>query len=111
MFFKKKTEEDLELNEPVGKASDRIIFAQFTSDDDNYALELILKIRDGAPVIVNYEKVDEYTTNKYIAFFTGATMMVDGKVMRINENTILFTKKENFIDGSLRDFIESIPRQ
>jgi len=111
MFFKKKTDEDLELNEPVGKASDRIVFAQFTSDDDNYALELILQIRDGAPVIVNYEKVDEYTTNKYIAFFTGATMMVDGKVMRINENTILFTKKENFMDGSLRDFIESIPRQ
>ena len=51
-------------------------------------------------VIVNFEKVDEYTTNKYMAFFTGATMMVDGKVMRINENTILFTLKENFISFS-----------
>jgi hypothetical protein len=38
-------------------------------------------------------------------------MMVDGKVMRINENTILFTLKENFMDGTLRDFIENIPRQ
>ena len=111
MFFKKKTDEDLELNEPIGKASDRIIFAQFTSDDDNYALELIMKIRDSYPVIVNYEKVDEYTTNKYLAFFTGATMMVDGKVVRINENTVLFTKKENFMDGTLRDFIENIPHQ
>lgn len=111
MFFKKKTDEDLELNEPVGKASDRIIFAQFTSDDDNYALELIYKIRDSFPVIVNYEKVDEYTSNKYLAFFTGATMMVDGKVVRINENTVLYTKKENFMDGTLRDFIENIPHQ
>ncbi|MBQ7642241.1 MAG: cell division protein SepF [Acholeplasmatales bacterium] len=111
MFFKKKTDEDLEFNEPELKASDRIVFAQFTSDDDNYALELINQIKDGAPIIINFEKVDEYTTNKYMAFFTGATMMVEGKVMRINENTILFTKKENFLDGTLRDFIEKIPHQ
>jgi FtsZ-interacting cell division protein YlmF len=111
MFFKKKTDEELENNEPIAKASERIVFAQFTSDDDNYALDLIMQIKEGAPVIVNFEKVDEYTTNKYMAFFTGATMMVDGKVMRINENTILFTLKENFMDGTLRDFIENIPRQ
>ena len=111
MFFKKKTDEEFENNEPIAKASERIVFAQFTSDDDNYALELINEIKNGAPVIVNFEKVDEYTTNKYMAFFTGATMMVDGKVMRINENTILFTLKENFMDGSLREFIENIPRQ
>jgi len=111
MFFKKKTDEELENNEPIAKASERIVFAQFTSDDDNYALDLIMQIKEGAPVIVNFEKVDEYTTNKYMAFFTGATMMVNGKVMRINENTILFTLKENFMDGTLRDFIENIPRQ
>ena len=46
-----------------------------------------------------------------MAFFTGATMMIEGKVMRINENTILYTKKENFLDGSLREFIENIPHQ
>ena len=111
MFFKKKAEEDFDVNETIEKASERIVFAQFTSDDDNYALELINQIKDGAPIIINFEKVDEYTTNKYMAFFTGATMMVDGKVMRINENTILFTKKENFMDGSLREFIENIPHQ
>lgn len=111
MFFKKKVDEELENEETLAKASERIVFAQFTSDDDNYALELISEIRDGAPIIINFEKVDEYTTNKYMAFFTGATMMVEGKVMRINENTILFTKKENFMDGSLREFIENIPRQ
>ena len=111
MFFKKKTDEELENNEPVLKASERIVFAQFTSDDDNYALELINQIKDGAPIIINFEKVDEYTTNKYMAFFTGATMMIEGKVMRINENTILYTKKENFLDGSLREFIENIPHQ
>ena len=111
MFFKKKTDEDFNVDETISKASDRIVFAQFTSDDDNYALELINQIRDGAPIIINFEKVDEYTTNKYMAFFTGATMMVEGKVMRINENTILFTKKENFMDGSLREFIENIPHQ
>jgi len=111
MFFKKKQEEDIEVEAITKKASERIIFAQFTADDDKYALDLIMEIRNGQPIIVNFEKVDEYTTNKYIAFFTGATMMVDGKVMRINENTILFTKKENFMDGSLRDFIENIPHQ
>ena len=99
------------VEETTKKASERIIIAQFTADDDKYALDLIMEIRNGQPIIVNFEKVDEYTTNKYIAFFTGATMMVDGKVMRINENTILFTKKENFMDGSLRDFIENIPHQ
>lgn len=111
MFFSRK-EKDVktETKQDLRKSSDKIEFAEL-EDNDKQALELVRKIKDGIPLIVNFQKLDEVTTNKFIPFFQGAVVALDGKTVLINEDTYLFSVKDNFYDGSLKEFIESIPRQ
>ena len=106
MLFGKKNKEELE---EVSKASDRIIMKEMINDDE-LARDLVLEIRDGNPVLLNFEKLEEADGNKHLAFFIGATVALEGKIIRINEYTYLFAKKEEFIDGSLREWVNNIPR-
>ncbi|MBR6071722.1 MAG: cell division protein SepF [Acholeplasmatales bacterium] len=106
MLFGKKNKEELE---EVSKASDRIIMKEMINDDE-LARDLVLEIRDGNPVLLNFEKLEEADGNKHLAFFIGATVALEGKTVRINDKVFLFARKEDFLDGSLRKFIDSIPR-
>ncbi len=105
LFGKKKQEEE----EVVLKASDRIIMKEMVNDD-NLARELVLEIKEGNPVLLNFEKLDEANGNKHLAFFIGATVALDGKTVKIGDKIFLFARKEDFLDGSIRKFIDSIPR-
>ena len=105
LFGKKKTEEE----EIVLKASDRIIMKEMVNDDE-LARDLVLEIKDGNPVLLNFEKLEEADGNKHLAFFIGATVALDGKTVKIGEKIYLFARREDFLDGSLRKFIDSIPR-
>lgn len=104
MLFGKKKEEEVQL-----KASDRIIMKEMVNDDE-MARDLVLEIKDGNPVVLNFEKLDEANGNKHLAFFIGATVALDGKTVKINEKIYLFARREDFLDGSLRKWIDSIPR-
>ena len=106
MLFGKKNKEELE---EVSKASDRIIMKEMINDDE-LARDLVLEIRDGNPVLLNFEKLEEADGNKHLAFFIGATVALEGKTVRISDKIFLFARKEDFLDGSLRKFIDSIPR-
>ena len=104
LFGKKK-----EVEEEITKAADRIIMKEMVNDDE-LARSLVLEIRDGNPVVLNFEKLDEANGNKHLAFFIGATVALEGKTVRISEKIYLFARKEDFLDGSLRKWIDSIPR-
>ena len=104
LFGKKKEEEPV-----VKKASERIIMEEMVNDDD-FARDLVLKIKDGNPVVLNFEKLEEADGNKHLAFFIGATVALDGKTVKISDHIFLFARREDFLDGSLRKWIDSIPR-
>ena len=104
MIFGKKKEEEV-----VKKASDRIIMREMENNDE-LARDLVLEIKDGNPVLLNFEKLEEADGNKHLAFFIGATVALDGKTVKIGEKIFLFARREDFLDGSLRKFIDSIPR-
>ena len=104
MLFGKKKEEEV-----VKKASDRIIMREMENNDE-LARDLVLEIKDGNPVLLNFEKLEEADGNKHLAFFIGATVALDGKTVKIGEKIFLFARREDFLDGSLRKFIDSIPR-
>ncbi len=104
MLFGKKKEEEV-----VKKAADRIIMKEMVNDDE-VARDLVLEIKNGNPVILNFEKLEEADGNKHLAFFIGATVALDGKTVKIGEKIFLFARREDFLDGSLRKFIDSIPR-
>lgn len=105
LFGKKKNEEE----EVILKASDRIIMKEMVNDDE-LARDLVLEIKEGNPVLLNFEKLEESDGNKHLAFFIGATVALDGKTVKIGEKIFLFARREDFLDGSLKKFIDSIPR-
>ena len=59
----------------------------------------------------HFEGLDEFAANKMLAFFAGAAYALDGKTVMINDTTYLFARRVDFMDGSLQNFIQSIPKK
>lgn len=104
MFGKKKKEEEI-----ISKSSERIRLDKM-KDNDEFARDLIIDIKNGIPCVINFEGLEEEAGNKYLAFLEGAAVALEGKTVKINEFTYLFAKKEDFMDGSLREWINNIPK-
>ena len=102
MFGKKKQAE----TQTLSKASERIVFEEMI-DDDEFARDLVLKLKDNHPLIINFSNINEMSTNKFIAFLSGATVALDGKVVFLKTNVFMFVKKEDLIDGSVKELINS----
>ena len=111
LFSKKNNEYDeasLNLNsQQEALASERLIMEQLV-DDDEHALELVHKLRDGYPLVLNFERLNRAAANKLLGFFTGAACALDGNTIVINDFTYLFARKEEFMDGSLSEFISQL---
>jgi cell division inhibitor SepF len=115
LFFKKKKDpyQDIDLDEEValsGKASDRIIMEKMNYDDPR-AKELLEALRAGSPLVLNFDGMDLQQADKYMAFFQGAAIALEGRAVRINESTFLYARKEEFLDGSLKEFVDSLPKE
>ena len=105
-MFGKKKKDNLEETLYI-KASERIIFNK-VEDNDEVARDLVLKLKDGNPLILNFEDLDELACNKLLAFFIGATVALDGKTTKINEYSYLFARREELLDGSLQQFLANL---
>ncbi len=101
-------EKENELNKSETAAS-RIIMEQLEDDDDK-ARKLVDELAKGNPLILNFESLDVYGANKMLAFFVGACYALEGKTFPINEKTYLFARKVDLLDGSIKKFIDDIPR-
>lgn len=113
LFRKKDPYKDLDLDEELpleGKAKDRIIMEQMT-ENDSRAKELLDSLKNGYPLVLNFDGMDSKQADKYMAFFQGASAALDGRAVRINETTFLYARKEEFLDGSLKQFVDSIPKK
>jgi hypothetical protein len=89
------------------EARNRIIMEQL-ADDDTRASKLVDLLKNGNPLVLNFKKLDIMACNKLLAFFAGATYAIGGKTIKINETSYLFARLEDFQDGSLNEFLESI---
>lgn len=109
-LFSKKSDYDSRqkaLDATEETAADRIIFEQIENDDQR-AAKLVDEMKTGRPLVINLENLEFIEKNKFLAFFTGATYTLGGKTLRINEYTYLFARKEDYLDGSLKEFVENI---
>lgn len=112
LFRKKDPYKDLDLDSEAtfGKASERIIMEQMNYDDA-HAKELLDSLKEGSPLVLNFQDMDSKQADKYMAFFQGAAAALDGRAVRINDSTFLYARKEEFLDGSLKEFVDSIPKK
>lgn len=109
LFGKKKNDYE-EASKNLSKAelaSDRIIMEQI-SDDDARAAELVKKLKNGDPLVLNFDNLEPMAANKLLAFFAGACYALEGKNIMINEKTYLFALKSSFMDGSLQEFLNQL---
>ena len=106
LFSRKNKQEEAS----VVRASDKVVFEQII-EDDNKLLEMADKLKAGNPLIIDFSKIDtDISLNKFLAFLSGVTYALDGKVITINETIFAFARKIDFLDGSLQELIDSIPR-
>ncbi len=91
----------------IGEAYDRLVMEQIV-DDDVLAASLVDKMKEGSPLVINFEKLDLMGANKLLAFFTGACYAIGGRHVKINETTYLFARTEDFADGSLNEFLNEL---
>jgi cell division inhibitor SepF len=104
-FGKKKNE----TPETTLKAIEKLIMEQLT-DNDNKAAEFVDSLKEGSPLIINFEALEPVAANKMLAFFAGACYALDGRSVKINEKTYLFARRVDFFDGSIQKFIDSLPK-
>ncbi len=113
LFRKKPLENEYEKaqsqmnEEEVTKASERIFFDEITGDDQR-TLFLIDKLMKHQPLVLNFERVDVPTANKVLAFIAGAVYALHGKTIKIDDKIYMFALAEEFLDGSLDEWIKFI---
>ncbi len=96
-----------QINETEETAADRIIFEQIENDDER-AAKLVDEMKEGKPLVINLDNLEFIEKNKFLAFFAGACYALGGRTIKINEVTYLFARKEDYLDGSLKEFVENI---
>lgn len=92
-------------NKGATPAKNKIVFEKIT-DNDERAAELVEELRVGNPLCINFDDLDMMAKNKLLAFFSGATYALEGEVVLIKGNIYLFALKVDFLDGTLKEFIE-----
>ncbi len=110
-FFGKKKSDYEEASNQLNnapKAVDRIIVDEMI-DDDKRAAQLVDELKKGNPLVLNFGNLEPTAANKLLAFFAGACYAIEGRCVTINENTFLFARKTDFLDGSLQTFLDQIP--
>ena len=112
-IFKKKGNEYEDASKRLNTSSmavDKLIIEQMV-DDDELAAKYVDNLKNGCPLIINFDGLGDFAANKMLAFLTGATYAVEGKTIKINETTYLFARRVEFLDGSLQRFIQTLPRK
>jgi cell division inhibitor SepF len=86
------------------KAINRVDFIVMSDDLDVF--KLADKLLKGTPLVLNFEDYDIIEANKVITFLSGVTYAIDGEIEMIQKQIFLFATKQDYKDGSLRDFVK-----
>ena len=85
MALRKKKNDTLESVKQT-QVIDKLIMEQL-EDNDNKAASLVDSLKDGCPLIINFENLEPTAANKMLAFFAGASYALEGRSVKINEKT------------------------
>lgn len=92
---------------PLSKACERIVFGEVTGED-NKALYYVDELRKNNPLVLNFESTDVSSANKVLAFISGACYVLGGKVVKMQDKIYMFALKEDFLDGSLDEWLKAL---
>ncbi|MCR5307384.1 MAG: cell division protein SepF [bacterium] len=101
LFSKKKEEQPVD-NTPAAK---KMIMENIM--DPNKAVAYADNLLKGIPLCLGFGELDIDEANKIIAFLSGVVYAIDGSAKQLNDNAFLFATKENYLDGSLNEFLKN----
>lgn len=71
-------------------------------------LDLCDVIINNRALLVNFEKMSIEDANYMLTFLSGAVYALGGEVHKTGPKTFLFAKAEEYIDGTLKQYIEDV---
>ncbi len=111
-FFsrKNKKRQSSEFNHGNGLMTsfDKMVYFVVESRKDEELLRLCDTIIASKPVLANFDKLTPDDCNYMLAFISGVIYACDGETIRLGERLFLFARKEEYEDGSLRQYVEDI---
>lgn len=104
--FKKQQEPQVER--VIESSADRIIFEELQEAKDELIVTLAKKLLNGYPLVLNFNALEVDLANKVIAFLSGVIFALDGEIVGIQDKVFLFARKQDFMDGTLNDFLAEV---
>lgn len=88
------------------KATDKLVIEELHDGDD--IVKYVDLVSEGKPCILNFEHLDVDEANKALHFMAGALYALHGETVTINDHVYLFASKQDFMDGTLRKFLDEL---
>lgn len=110
MFGMKKKKEKTEFNriKNLLTSFDKMQYFIIQEKSDDEMFKLCDTILGGKPVLANFDKLGSADCNYMLSFISGVVYACKGETMQLGNKLFLFARKEEYEDGSLRQYVEDI---
>ena len=111
MFRKKKKKENKEVyprNKNLLTSFDKMQYFIIEEKSNDQMFKLCDTILSGKPVLANFDKLNAADCNYMLSFISGVVYATDGETMQLGNKLFLFARKEEYEDGSLKQYIKDI---
>ena len=106
--LKKKNKNDSQKNKQLLTAFDRMEYFIIAQKSNEELFKISDTILSGKPVLANFDRLVPSDCNYMLSFISGVVYACDGEVVQVGTKLFLFARKEEYEDGSLKQYIEDI---
>lgn len=103
--FKKK---NANPETPTYTKRELMVFKRLDKADDETLLEFAEMLKQGKPVVLNFDLLKIPDANKTIAFLSGCVCALNGEVIELNEKVYLFADETLYFDGTIDKFLKEV---
>ena len=107
MFGLKKKNKNEKKNQLL-TAYDRLETVFVSSRSNEEMFKISDAILSGKPVLANFDRLEIKDSNYMLAFISGVVYASDGETIQVGPKLFLFARKEEYEDGSLKQYVEDI---
>ncbi len=105
---KKNQPTDFNRGKGLMTSFDKMVYFVMEERSNEEMFRLCDTILASKPVLANFDKLTAEDCNYMLAFISGVIYTCDGETIRLGDRLFLFARKEEYEDGSLRQYVEDI---
>lgn len=108
MFGLKKKNNKQNKQNQLLTAYDRLETVFVSEKSNEQLFKMCDSILSGKPVLANFEKLSAAECNYMLSFISGVVYATDGETIQVGAKSFLFARKEEYEDGTLKQYVEDI---